>query len=350
MAGKGAGALARNTRVTGSAPLSGRRSTDTTQSFRRSTGGGTSGNTRRSPNLRSARNNTGTFPGNVAPLGENRRKPRVTPKLSWSQRFGLFKLRCAERLTSLKGLFALLLRALLAAAVLAGVVSVVRLAERYARTASSFAIVRIDVHGNRQLTSDAVAKAGGIALGQNVFEVGPDEVRRRLAEVPWIESVRVRRRLPGSYSIEIQERRAVALLALDELYLVSDDGFAFKPLASDDPFDLPVITGLDPAQLKQDKRGSASALMSAVALLHDYQESGLAKRESISEIHIETDAGLGLYIGSDATQVRLGKAPFHEKLDRLREVMSLLTNQKTRAAYVLLDNQRRLDRVTVRLR
>jgi cell division protein FtsQ len=362
MARKEANALARNTR--NSLPPLGRNTRNSVATANRNTRNtlsGASRNTRSSlpPSSRNTRSTlsgasrgsvTRTSRSSVSTLGENRRKPRVTPSLTLSQRYGLLRLWLWQRLTSFKSLGALLLRALLAAAVLAGVVSVFRLAERYARTSSSFAIVRIDVHGHQHLTSEAVMRAAGIALGQNVFDVAPEEVRKRLSQEPWIESVQVRRRLPGSYTIELRERRAVALLALEELFLVSDDGLAFKPLTADDPYDLPVITGLDPAQLKPDERTSSSALMSAVALLHDYQDAGLGKRDAISEIHVESDGGLGLYVGADATQVRLGKPPFREKLDRLREIMSLLKGQKTRAAYVLLENQRRLDRVTVRLR
>jgi hypothetical protein len=91
-------------------------------------------------------------------------------------------------------------------------------------------------------------------------------------------------------------------------------------------------------------------LLGAVALLHEYQDAGLLRRESISEVHIETDGGLSLYLGIDATYVRLGKAPFRQKLERLREVMARLAQDKARAAYVYLDNQHRLDRVTARLR
>jgi cell division septal protein FtsQ len=175
-------------------------------------------------------------------------------------------------------------------------------------------------------------------------------VQHRLEQLPWIEYVSVRRRLPGRYSIDLRERRAVALLAAGELYLVSDEGIAFKPLAASDPADLPVITGVDPNRRTQDAEGVSSALMSAVALMHDYQDAGLARREVISEIHVEGDGALSLYVGPDATYVRLGKAPFRQKLERFREVLARLAKDKARASYVYLDNQRRVDRVTARLR
>jgi cell division protein FtsQ len=253
-------------------------------------------------------------------------------------------------MVGLRRAFAVLLRAAMAAVVVAGVLAVFRITERYVHGSRAFAITDIAVHGQQHLTRNAVIAGAGLALGRNVFEVSPEQAKLNLLQVPWIESASVRRTLPGSYAIEVHERRAIALLALDELYLVSDDGVAFKPLSPGDPYDFPIITGLDVSQVAQDKRASASALMSAIALLHDYQDAGLWRREVISEIHIEPDAALSLYIGSDATHVRLGKPPFRQKLERLSEVMTLLSSQQTRAAYVLLDNQRRLDRVTVRLR
>jgi cell division protein FtsQ len=289
-------------------------------------------------------------PRSGAPLAQNRRAPKVVPKRSWQERSLVVRAWFARRLLGLRKVFSVLLRAALAAMVVGCVLSVFRIIEQYVHGSRAFAVTDIAVRGQRQLTSQAVIEGAGLALGKNVFAVAPEQARLNLLRVPWIESASVRRTLPGSYVIEIHERRAIALLALDELYLVSEDGVAFKPLGPGDPYDFPIITGLDVSQVTQDKRASASALMSAVALLHDYQDAGLWRREVISEIHIEPDAGLSLYIGSDATHVRLGKPPFRQKLERLSEVMNLLGSQQTRAAYVLLDNQRRLDRVTVRLR
>jgi len=283
-------------------------------------------------------------------LPQNRRAPKPIHRPSLHERVSGAYRRVRAGCVLIWRLLVRLWPVAVAVCVLAAVPSAVRVAERHLRASPHFAIQHIEIRGNQHMSSEAVLETAGIALGQNVFAVAPEEVKRRLMQQPWIESVVVHRRLAGSFSIELRERRAVALLALSELYLVSDDGVAFKPLAAGDPYDMPIITGIELTQVTEDRRASASALMSVVALLHDYQDAGLWRREVISEIHVEQDGALSLYVGSDATQVRLGKPPFRQKLERLQEVISLLSSQKTRAAYVLLDNQRRLDRVTVRLR
>jgi cell division protein FtsQ len=292
--------------------------------------------------------------------GQNRRKPRPAEarpawslrllralreggQRSWLRRIGLDKLRHEQ-------LRPALLRSVMVISSVALGFAVLGLVERHLHTSSSFAIDQIDITGNQQLTTAQVIKAAGLAMGQNVFAVGPEDARRRLLEQPWIEAASVRRRLPGRYTIEVRERRAVALLAAEQLQLVSDEGLVFKALEPNDPCDLPVISGIDPNLRTQDEQALSSALLSAVALLHDYQDAGLLRRESVSEVHMESDGSLSLYLGSDATYVRLGKPPFRQKLERLREVMVRLAQDKARAAYVYLDNQRRLDRVTARLR
>jgi cell division protein FtsQ len=281
---------------------------------------------------------------------KNRRMPRPEPKLPLAVRVRVALAKIGLGRGSLELTGRVFARLAMAVAAMALGYAVMRLVEQHLESSPSFAIEHIDITGNQQLTAAKVIEAAGLKVGQNIFKIAPDEVQHRLEQLPWIEYVSVRRRLPGRYSIDLRERRAVARVGAGARLLVSDQGLAVKPLEPSDPSDLPVITGVDPNRRTQDAEGVSSALMSAVALMHDYQDAGLARREAIAEIHIEGDGALSLYVGADATYVRLGKAPFRQKLERFREVLARLAKDKARAAYVYLDNQRRTDRVTARLR
>lgn len=242
------------------------------------------------------------------------------------------------------------LRGLAVVAIGAGAVALGRLVERHVRTSPAFAITEIALEGHVRLAEEDVLARAELALGNNVFDVAPEEAEERLLAHPWIAEARVRRRLPGSYTIEIRERRAIALLALGDVFLISDDAAVFKRVDGDDPIDLPVITGIDRDRFTRDRAFRTSILLEAVALLHDYRGAGLWRREPIGELHVELDDGLSLYVGSDATYVRLGHGPFRDKLRRLRTVLDELGQRGARALYVYLDNERRPDRVTVRVR
>jgi cell division protein FtsQ len=245
-----------------------------------------------------------------------------------------------------------LVLSLLAAAVAAG-----SLVERHVRTSPAFATKEIGIAGIERLERDAIIEAAGLSLGRNVFDVAPEEAEAALLSHPWVADARVTRRLPGSFDIVVREHHPVAVLSVlsvddspTRLYLVAEDGTVFKEVEPGDPIDLPVVTGLDHARFTSDAAFRASIVLEIVALLHDYRGAGLHRREPIDEIHVEPDDGLSLYVGDDAMYVRLGRGPYRQKLSRLRRVLDRLRREEARAVYIYLDNVRRPDRVTVRLR
>ena len=241
-------------------------------------------------------------------------------------------------------------RAVALAAMVVLFVAAGRLLERHMRTSEAFATRFIDVVGNDRLAAEEVLRAAGLSLGKNIFEVSPEDAERRLREHRWVAEVKVQRRLPDSYTVEVTEREPVALLALDTLYLISDNGGVFKSMEEGDPSDLPVVTGVNPDAFARDRSLRTRLLVNVVSLLHDYRDAGLFRREPIAEIHVAPDQSFSVYVGQDATHVRLGTAPFRRKLRRFRQVLDRMRKERLRPAYVYLDNLRRPDRVTVRAR
>jgi cell division protein FtsQ len=224
------------------------------------------------------------------------------------------------------------------------------MADRYARTAPAFATADIQINGLQFLTREQILQQAEIRVGKNIFAVSALDAEAKLREHPWIASAKVERRLPGRYTIELSERRAVALLIMGEAFLVASDGTVFKKLEDGEPYDLPLITGLDQEPFAADRALRASALLNAVALLSEYTEVGLTRFESINEIHLGIDQDLSLTVGEDAVSVRLGNRPYRPKLGKLRQVLETLRQKNARAAYVYLDNAQHASRVTVRPR
>jgi len=263
---------------------------------------------------------------------------------------GRFRSAVVSRADRLRRIASVLVRIGLFATIVAGAVAGGRLIERHVRTSKSFATQVITLEGIQRLGRDEVLREAGLGIGKKVFDVSAKTAQRNLLKHPWIATATVVRRLPGTYRVTISERQAVALLSMGDLYLVADDGTVFKPLGDGDPFDLPIITGVDRDVFTSDRDFRISIINDLVGLLDDYARVGLLRREKIAEIHLQSDRGVSLYIGSDATQVRLGRAPFLGKLRRLKKVLDRLEKKQSRAYYVYLDNVRRPDRVTVKLR
>ncbi|GAB4197141.1 MAG: hypothetical protein OHK0013_04990 [Sandaracinaceae bacterium] len=242
------------------------------------------------------------------------------------------------------------MRVLIATALLAASVTVYRFAERHARTSPEFAIESLEIQGLSRVPRAELEQTMGLAVGDNVFSRSPDEVRAALERHPWIASARVRRRLPRTFQIEVRERVPTLRLVLESSYLVDEEGTVFKVAEAGDPADLPVMTGVDGARFRSDRSYRTELLTSAVALLREWESASLARREPIAELHVEPDEGLTVFVGDDGTEVRLGRGPYRAKLARLRRVLDELGRRRSRPLYVYLDNVRRPDRVTVRVR
>ena len=248
-----------------------------------------------------------------------------------------------------KGLV-LLGRLALAAVLLQAGLVLYRATDRYVRSSPEFAISELTVEGNARVARQELEQTIGVAVGDNVFARSPEEIEASLQQHPWIAEAHVRRRLPSSFEIRVRERTAVLLLALGTTYLVDEEGTVFKSLQDGDPVDLPVITGVDEARFRGDRSYRTELLTSAIALATEWRLAGLARREGIAEIHIEANEEITLFVGEDGTEVRLGRGPYRAKLARFRRVMDELQRRESRPLYVYLDNVRRPDRITVRVR
>lgn len=238
-------------------------------------------------------------------------------------------------------------------AAIGGLIVLGRWTHTYVTTSPHFQVGEAIVTGNSRVRAEEIQLLSGLTPGINIFTVSPEDASRRIEEHPWIESAIVHRRLPSHLSIEIEERVAVALLRVGGLYLVDAEGLVFKPLESGDPLDLPVITGADRVRQHEDSTGAGADLAEAMALIRLYEESGLSRRYSLSEVHLAQDGAFSIYTTDEATHIRLGRPPFRRKLQRLARLFRELRERQAVADYVYLEegtDRVQPERAVVRLR
>jgi len=241
-------------------------------------------------------------------------------------------------------------RVVVALVAAASTVALYRVVDRWVRSAPEFALREIVVEGLERLDEEEVRAVADVHLGDNIFARSPEEIASALRDHPWVADVNVVRRLPGTLRVTVREHHAVATLLDGEPYLVSSEGIVIKLAEPGDPVDLPVVTGVEHARFVSDLGFRTQLLATIVALVSEYHDMGLDRRAALAEIHVERGDELTLFVGDEATEVRLGAGPYRPKLDRFVQVLDALRREEARAAYVLLDNVRRPDRVTVRLR
>jgi len=187
-----------------------------------------------------------------------------------------------------------------------------------------------------------------VRVGDGWLSADVEAVEQALSRHPWVREVRVRRAWPPSLEVKVTEREPRALVDLGGLYLVDGDAQVFKRAAAGDGLDLPVITGFGRDDYVQRRGEVEPRLRGALALLDAWAREGLAPLATVSEIHLDAEEGLAVYLGDEGAQVRFGEGEIPQKLSRLRRVLEALRAEGRRAEVIHLDDRSHPDRVAVR--
>jgi cell division septal protein FtsQ len=222
---------------------------------------------------------------------------------------------------------------------------------RFLTTSPRFAVTAIEIHGTRTLTADEIRALAPVAIGDNIFRVDLDRIEHALETQPWIADASVHRTLPHTIQIDLHEREAAALVALDGLYLADAGGMVFKRARLDlgEGEALPVVTGMSRDEYRADPAAAAERIQRALAALDAWQAED-EDRPAIGEVRVDAH-GLTLYTYEDALAIRLGDADGDRllaRLDRFDAAWSALTpDERRRARAIHLDLDTRPDHVTV---
>jgi len=251
-----------------------------------------------------------------------------------------------ERRRKLARAARLVLPALVAAS---SVAAVGWLAFRHGVEGDLLRIREIRFEGLARVTPEELLELSPVHRGDHLLlsDLGPAQAA--LARHPWLASVEVRRRLPPALEVRVVERRAVALVDLNGLYLVDERGEVFKRAAPGDGLDLPVITGLAREDWVDRRSELQPVLQGALGLLARWRERGLEKRAPLSQIRIDPVYGATAWAGEQGFEVRLGHGDLAEKLSRLERVLAALEAEGQKPEVLHLDNRRRPEWVAVRM-
>lgn len=224
-------------------------------------------------------------------------------------------------------------------------------AYRFAVTSPRFALSSLEVSNSRRLSDVALARAAGIGEQANIFSIDLQAAEQKLLEDPWVRTVHMVRKLPDTLVVDLVEREAVALAALDgQVFLVDAAGEPFKRWSAGDPHDLPLITGIGLEQIAGDRSQALSATNTALEVLEHYARLPVSKLHKAQEVHLSPDGSVILTVGSAGVALHLGKGPWPRKLLMVAEVLKPFERKDDLPGVVFLDNQLHPERVVVRMR
>lgn len=201
--------------------------------------------------------------------------------------------------------------------------------------------IQVELEGGRFLTREGIIKRSGLILGQNLFTIDLEALKRRLELEPWVAEVFVSRRFPDTIYLKVREENPLAMTATQKgIFLVNEKGVLFAKAPRELLKELPAIGGLSPEELR---RRRLLPIRRPVLLLLERlkEEEGLVPPyANISQIKFE-DEGFWL-ITRDALRVKFLEANLKDLLWAYRKLDRILvylyeTNQYQRVKVVRLD-------------
>lgn len=201
--------------------------------------------------------------------------------------------------------------------------------------ASSLQVQRITVRGNVRLSAGEVQALVDGLRGRNILSADLASYRRRLLDSPWVADAALRRILPSTIEVAVNERRPMGLTRLKgELYLVDPSGVVidqFGPEYSE--FDLPLIDGLvrapgtaEPA-IDERRAQLASRVIDALG-----QRKALARR--VSQIDVSDLHDAVVLLDGDPALLHLGEERFAERLQSYVDLAPALRERVPEIDYV----------------
>ena len=174
-----------------------------------------------------------------------------------------------------------------------------------ALTAPIFNITDITVNGNNQVSTNMIINLSGLRKGENIFKFN-STVEQKIKENTYIESVNIKRKLPGTVIISVKERTVKYQINLINVY-IDKNGYILEN--SSEKKDVPVIVGLSikEDEMLNEKRLKTEDLEKLNDIIKIIDSAKTINVDNlITEINTENKENYVLYLESKGKKINIG--------------------------------------------
>lgn len=182
-----------------------------------------------------------------------------------------------------------------------------------------FSIKNTKIIGNNFVSDKEIVSLMELHEGANIFKTGIQKLQKRISAHPWIMGVLIKRELPNSLLITVEERMPIAVAVYKgKSYLVDSDGVALgrRETLLDNRY-FPIIRGVDFKGIRFGEEQPPDALVEALRLL-----DAIKKKKELSQfenvgIDVERERTV---LKLDDYEINMGRGDYEKKLNRFVEV------------------------------
>lgn len=190
----------------------------------------------------------------------------------------------------------------------------------YIQRSQYFSIQHIDVKGNKRLSMNRVISLSGITMGDNLLRVRLGSVYERLYESKWIKRVAVRKTLPDTIHIEIEELQASFWVQHNNvLYYADALGFPITPVDKAFFVSLPVL---------EIENGAEDFIVHLPAIMQELQTMHYPfDVKSISWIKLLSTATVQFFLESSNMTITIAIEDWRENIKKTHYVLQDLAHK-----------------------
>ena len=169
-----------------------------------------------------------------------------------------------------------------------------------------FNIKKITVINNSKITTEEIINNSNLVVGNNMFKTLNTTIRENIKTNPYIEDVKITKKLDGEVILDIKERIPTYMIQRESEYIyINNQGYILE--ISQTPLNLPIIKGNKTQELTPGARlevDDLKKLDTAIQIMEAAKSNGI--KEIITTIDITDVNNFILEIPSESKTVQFG--------------------------------------------
>jgi cell division protein FtsQ len=180
-----------------------------------------------------------------------------------------------------------------------------------------FRLKEIHYQGAAQVNPATLEEMIRRAFPENILLIDLERVRSLVESESWVESARIRRKLPDQLFINITERKPVAIAVIDnELYLVDAQGNMLDRYGpGHQSIDGPMVTGLKNVSRENAQAENTARMETYLRVFQDLRAPPQDYTQAISEIDVANPQRVAVIPADEPVPIYLGNDQFLERYE-----------------------------------
>lgn len=207
----------------------------------------------------------------------------------------------------------------------------------FAFTSPIFNIKEIQVINNEIVPSDTIVSLSELKTEENIFKFISVKAMAKIKENPYIENVKIHRKLPSTIEIEVEERKPKYNIKLLESYAyITTQGYILE--ISTEGQNMPVIQGVKTPEEeitagKRLNNEDLEKLEDVIKIMDALEKYEL--NQKVTSIDINEKNGYIIYIEEEKKTIHLGDST--NLNDKIRNVVKIMEKEKDKEGEIFVN-------------